>query len=79
MTLRAGSAGRSKIILTAKGFQLGLPAPATVSEFFHQDSTVTAQLVQDDGDCWGASFTTAIENQVDQFKAKCGGSSPACF
>jgi len=79
MTLRPGSAGKSKIVLTAKGFRLGLPEPATENEFFHQDSAVTVQLVQDDGDCWGTSFSAASKNEVDQFKAKCGGSSPACF
>jgi hypothetical protein len=79
MTLRAGNAGRSKIVLTAKGFLLGLPAAATAGQFFHQDSALTVQLVQDDGDCWGASFSAAVENDASQFKAKCGGSAPACF
>jgi hypothetical protein len=79
MTLRSGSANRSKIILTAKGFLLGLPSPATAGQLFHQDSAVTVQLVQDGGDCWGASFSSAVANSVDQFKAKCGGKSPACF
>lgn len=78
MTLRAGSAGRAKIILTAKGYRLGLPDPATPSRLFHQDSAVTVQLVQDDGDCWGASFSGAVANDVNKFKAKCGGRAPAC-
>lgn len=78
MTLRSGSTGGSKIILTAKGHRLGLPDPATPSRFFHQDAAVTVQLVQDDGDCWGASYGTAVENDVDKFKAKCGGRRPAC-
>lgn len=79
MILRAGSAGRSKIVLTGKGSGLGLPDPASEDQFFQQDSAVTVQLIQDDGDCWGASFSSATKNEVDQFKAKCGGTSPACF
>jgi len=69
--LKAGDADKTKVQVKAKGDNLSLPAPASGSQYFNQDTTVTIQLVQSDGPtCWSTDFSTAKKNDVDLFKAK---------
>jgi len=69
--LKAGDADKTKVQVKAKGDNLSLPAPASGSQYFNQDTTVTIQLVQSDGPtCWSTDFSTAKKNDVDLFKAR---------
>ena len=62
---------KAKALLKAKGVNVPMPAPFSGTEFFDQDTTVTAQLFNSDtGTCWTTEFTAAKKNKVDRFKAK---------
>ncbi len=72
LIMRAGDAGKSKIILKAKGAAIPLTGAVSGSMYFEQDSEVLVQLVSSDG---GACFETtlsmpATKNVVEQFKDK---------
>jgi hypothetical protein len=57
--------------VTAKGANIPLPVPASLSEYFDQDTEVTIQLINNETPlCWTSSFTAAAKNEVGQFKAK---------
>jgi hypothetical protein len=63
LTLQSGLAGKSKITLRGRGSALEVPPlPATLP--------VTAQLLNSDGTCWEAQFTSALRDQIDGFKAR---------
>ena len=67
VVLRAGAAGKSKVIVKGKGSSLTLPSlPLT------QDTAVIAQVVNtNDNICWDATFPSpAIKNRPDLFKDK---------
>ena len=69
--LNAGG-GRVSITVKAKGDHFPMPAPMSPSQFFHQNNTVTVQLVNSDGGvCWESVFPApARRNTVDQFKGR---------
>jgi hypothetical protein len=67
---KGGAAGKSKIILKAKGSSLPVPTlPLDAS------SGVVAQLFRDDVavPCWAAVFPSALKNDTATFKAKVQG------
>jgi hypothetical protein len=71
MLLKGGDAGKSKILVKAKGLDIPLPGPVGVN-YLHQDPDVIVQLVSSDG---GACFETTLStpakrNEADQFKDK---------
>jgi hypothetical protein len=68
ITLKAGAAGKAKIIFKGKGTGLGLSTAE-----LDKDPTVTVQMRNTAGQCWQARYTTAIKNQPDIFKAKGDG------
>lgn len=69
--LKAGAAGKSKVLVKAKGAAIPLPAPISGTEFFDQDTTVRVQLFSSAGACWDSTFTApASSNSSDQFKDK---------
>jgi hypothetical protein len=69
--LKEGQGGRAKLQIKAKGDILALPTPVSMTQFLSQDSSITAQLVNSDGFCWGATFTApAQRNRPDLFKDK---------
>jgi cysteine-rich repeat protein len=64
MLLRPGEEGKAKIILTGRGTNLPLPELPLA-----QDSTVTIQLRNSAGGCWGTSYAApAAQNTDEQFK-----------
>src|SRR5262249_17504192 len=66
LTLAEGlSPGRAKITLKGKGANLPLPTLPLA-----QDPTVTVQLKNRAGACWGADFSAAFVNDGARFKAK---------
>lgn len=70
--LKPKAAGKSSVALQAKGANLTLPLPISVTEYFDQDTNVTVQLQSGAGICWSADFTSAgtTKNDGVQFKAK---------
>ena len=66
LVLRAGPAGKSSIVLTAKGANLAPPALPLA-----QDPAVTVQLRSSTGACFGAAYTApAQQNDAAQFRDK---------
>jgi cysteine-rich repeat protein len=64
LLLRAGAAGKSSVVLTAKGSTLPVPALPLA-----QDPAVTLQLRSSEGACFGASFAApAQKNDATQFR-----------
>jgi len=64
LLLRPGAAGKSSIVLTAKGATLAPPALP-----LGQDPAVTMQLRSSDGACFGASYAApAQKNDAGQFR-----------
>jgi len=63
MTLRPGAAGKAKLSLSAKGQLLVLPPPPL-------DPPLLLQLVNDAGECWEATFSSAQTNTTEQVKAR---------
>jgi hypothetical protein len=69
--LRTGTAGRAQVSVKAHGANLLLPAPASGEQFFAQDSTVTAQVLNGAGVCWDADYTSpANKNAAANFLDK---------
>jgi hypothetical protein len=68
MLLKGGSAGKSKIIVKAKGPAIPLPGPVG-GIYLNQDPNVVVQLVSSDGGvCFETTLSTpAKKNQADQF------------
>ena len=65
LTFGAGPDGKAKIVVRAKGVNLGMPAALSVVP------AVTVQVKNSDGACWGAVFgTSPIVSTSEQFKAK---------
>lgn len=58
--------GRAKVIVKAKGANLSLPSPLAID----QDDRVVAQLLNSSGECWGATYSSALRNTPGKFKAK---------
>jgi hypothetical protein len=70
-SLRAGAAGKSAASVAARGVNVPMPAPLSMTEFFDIDTAVTVQLVNDETSlCWTSEFTAASKNTAEQFKAK---------
>jgi hypothetical protein len=71
LLFKGGSAGKSKIIVKAKG--MALPFPVSGGDmYFQQNPDVIVQLVSSDG---GVCFETTLsspakKNEPDQFKDK---------
>jgi hypothetical protein len=62
--LRAGGPGKASLRVTGKGASLGMPSLPLL-----QDSKVTVQLKNTQGECWSAAYSApASRNQADQFK-----------
>ncbi len=61
--VKTGDAGKAKVIFKGKGSNLAMPALGVTLP-------LTAQLHNSDGVCWSATFSTAIKNEVEIFKAK---------
>ena len=70
--LKPNAAGKSSASLQAKGVNLTLPTPISVTEYFDQDTEVTVQLRSEAAICWSANFIAAgtTKNDGVQFKAK---------
>jgi hypothetical protein len=64
-TLRA--LPRPSIGFKAKGLNFPIPPPFSAEKFFDQDTTVSAQLVNDEGQCWSTSFEDAKVNEAKRF------------
>lgn len=63
-------AGKTKVLLKAKGLGLPLPAAASVTQFFAKDTEVTAQLVNSQtGTSWTSAFPVARKNTPTLFIA----------
>jgi hypothetical protein len=63
LVLKSGAAARAKITARGKGDNLPMPTLSLTLP-------VTVQLVNDDGTCWEATYSTARRNDATQFKAK---------
>jgi len=72
LQLRPGLPGAGRVRLRAAGVRLTLPAAATASAMFNQETDVVSQLVNDLGVCWNSSFDleSTRRNSTDRFKAK---------
>jgi hypothetical protein len=64
VTLRSGADGKSKLQAKGKGGLLALPTLPLVG------TPVRAQMVNSDGECWGATYSNPARNDSDRFKAK---------
>ena len=64
LTLKAGAAGKAKIMLKGRGASLKTPA-LPISHL-----PVKVQLNNTNGACWDATYATTLKNQAEQFKAK---------
>ena len=67
--LKGSSAGNAKLQIKAKGDALPLPTPVG-APFFHQDPSVTAQLVNSAGFCWEATYSAPAQRNQGGFKDK---------
>jgi hypothetical protein len=63
--LRPGVAGRARVAVRARGIPLPLPTMPLA-----QDPTVTVQLVNSEGQCWEANYSSALSNTNLLFKAR---------
>jgi hypothetical protein len=64
VTLRSGADGKSKLQAKGKGGLLALPQLPLVG------APIRAQLINGDGKCWEATYSTPSRNDGDRFKAK---------
>jgi cysteine-rich repeat protein len=58
--LKAGAAGRAKIVVKGRGGHLGMPSLP-----LRQDATITVQLRNSAGDCWAASYSAPASQNKD--------------
>jgi hypothetical protein len=56
--------------IKAGGINFPTPVPFSPDAYFDQDSSVLAQLVTDEGQCWAADFDGARTNNGTRFIAK---------
>jgi len=63
IVLRAGAAGKSRVVVKGKGALLGAPTPPLATP-------VTVQLRNGLDRCWTATYSTPVMNADGQFKAK---------
>lgn len=63
VSLRSGGDGQSSALVRGKGMHLPMPALGL-------SAPVTVQLRNDLGGCWGASYSSPLANQPDQFRAR---------
>ncbi len=67
--LKAGSDGRSKTKVLARGANLVLPGPFS-GQYFASDPSVVAELRAASGACWTSSFADSNTSTADKFVAK---------
>lgn len=70
MKISAGSVGKSKVKLIAKGANLTIPAPSSGAAFFDLGPNVQVQLFNSEGECWATEYTAAKKNTAGQFIGK---------
>jgi hypothetical protein len=61
--LKSGDTGKASIKVQGKGLNLGVP-PLPVAQL-----PLTVQLINHEGDCWGAMFSVANTNDASKLKA----------
>ena len=68
----SGAAGKSKIIMLAKGANVPLAASFSAEAMFAADTQLGVGLINSDGQCWRTVFTAADvkKNTASTFKAK---------
>ena len=52
------------------GANLSLPVPASATQYFNQAANVIVQLHARNGACWETTFTSNVQNEENQYKAK---------
>jgi hypothetical protein len=65
LVLRSGLAGKAKMKVTGKGARLVMPDLPLV-----QNPSVVAQLRTSSGKCWGATFSSSLDNGTLRFKSR---------
>lgn len=70
LQLKAGSDGKTKAQVKAKGDNLPMPLPYSAEQFFANDPSVTVQLINSSGSCWTSDFTSVKKNTPLLYKAK---------
>ena len=72
LRLKGGRPGHDKLLIKAGGAALALPTPASATQLFAQQQDVTVQVVNDDGNCWDATYSPSavLTNRADFYKAK---------
>ena len=69
--IKTTTAGAGRFMLKAGGVHFTMPALATSAQLFAQDDAVTLQLVNTEGACWTARFSSpATSNTVALFSDK---------
>jgi hypothetical protein len=70
--MASGAAGKSKIIMLAKGVNVPLAASFSAEAMFAADTQLGVGLINSDGQCWRTVFTAADvkKNTASTFKAK---------
>jgi hypothetical protein len=67
INLKAGVSGKAKVLVKGAGLDLPIEdAPPTLPFTL----PVVAQALNDQGECWSASYSTSIKNESGLFKAK---------
>ncbi len=62
--LKSGPAGKAKVLVQGRGDFLDVPTLPLAS------LPITAQVINSDGECWEANYSTALKNQLGLLKAK---------
>ena len=71
VSLKPGADGESSASLMAKGIHVPMPEPVQPALYFHKDTKVIVQLINDQtSKCWTTEFSTASKNERGSFKAK---------
>lgn len=73
ITLKAGAAGKAKVLVRGRGPNLGLPPTLNAV-----GTPVTMHLKAENGSCWEARYPTALVSNPIEFKAR-GGSPGGAF
>jgi hypothetical protein len=69
LLLKEGVDDNAKFLVKGKGVDLALPSPFSVEKILAQDPSVTVQLVNSAGFCWGTVFDApANSNRPNYFK-----------
>jgi len=69
LLLKAGTAGKSKAQVKAKGINLPTPDSVENGQLFKVDPSLTVQLLSSAGPCWTSNFTSAKKNTAEKFSA----------